>query len=91
MTHSLPTDFKIVKEKRNGFYAVPIIGENDVKKYSIEGDYRSPENSEERSVTDERIYLAKSVKDALSIAEKDGLECLIHVEEVNSNTGGGYE
>ena len=85
MAHSLPTDFKIVKEKGNSFYAIPIIGENGVKKYKVEGDYKSPENSEERSVTDERVYRAKSVKDALSIAEKDGLECLIHVEEVNSN------
>ena len=90
MAHSFTADFKIVKGKRNDFYAVPIIGENDVKKYRVEGDYRSPENSEERSITDERIYRAKSAKDALSIAEKNGLERLIHVEEVNSNSG-GYE
>ncbi len=89
MIHSFPADFKIMKEKGNSFYAIPIIGENGVKKYGVEGDYKGPED--DCVVTDERIYRAKSVKDAISIAEKDGLECLIHIEEVNSNIGRKYE
>ncbi|KKL05215.1 hypothetical protein LCGC14_2608270, partial [marine sediment metagenome] len=40
MIHSFPADFKIMKEKGNSFYAIPIIGENGVKKYGVEGDYK---------------------------------------------------